>query len=86
MPKKAAARIEAHSDSADVRLLDLKSAAKYVGLSFWTFREMVIAGDVPQVKFKSPRSGVGRPLRRVLVDRRDLDAWIERARVGGEAA
>jgi hypothetical protein len=84
--KNAAVRGTEPTGTPEVRLLDMKRAAEYVGLSFWTLREMVIAGQVPHVQFKSPRSGVGRPLRRVLIDRNDLDALIERSRAGGAAA
>ena len=84
--KRHAAQADAPAESAVVRLLDLKSAAKYVGVSYWTMRSMVQAKALPVVQFTSPMSGVGRPMRRVLVDRRDLDALIDKSRVGGRAA
>ena len=51
------------------RLLDLKAAATYLGLSYWTVRDLVLAGRLPSVKIPCPRSGNGRPIRRILLDR-----------------
>ena len=52
----------------DVRLLDLKSAARYIGLSYWSTRELVLDGHVPHLRFRN---------KKILVDRKDLDDWIE---------
>lgn len=65
---------------AGPRLLDLKAAATYLGLSYWTVRDLVLAGRLPSVKIPCPRSGDGRTIRRVLVDRHDLDAFIEQSK------
>jgi len=65
---------------AGPRLSDLKAAATYLGLSYWTMRDLVIAGRLPTVKIPCPRSGDGRTIRRVLVDRHDLDAFIEQSK------
>ena len=62
------------------RLLDLKAAATYLGLSYWTVRDLVLAGKLPSVKISCPRSGDGRTIRRILVDRHDLDAFIEQSK------
>ena len=62
------------------RLLDLKAAATYLGLSYWTVRDLVIAGRLPSVKIPCPRSGDGRTIRRILVDRHDLDDFIEQSK------
>jgi hypothetical protein len=57
------------------RLLDLKAAEVYSGISAWTLRDLIASGDLP----------AGRPprLRRVWIDRADLDRaiadWKERA-------
>jgi excisionase family DNA binding protein len=56
-----------------IRLLDLHSASRYVSLSYWTVREMALRGDIPLV-----RAG-----RRILIDRQDLDLWIERNKERG---
>ena len=50
-----------------VRLLHLRRAASYLGLSYWILRGMLHRGDIPFVR-------VGR---RLLIDVRDLDHWIE---------
>lgn len=66
------------------RLLDLRSAAQYVGLSVWTLRELVLAGQVPAVR---PPAPLGRgTLRRVLLDIRDLDACIAAWKDGDASA
>lgn len=50
------------------RLYSVKEAAGYLGLSPWTVRETIWRGELPSV-----RAG-----RRVLLDLRDLDAFVER--------
>jgi len=56
------------------RLLDLKAAEAYSGISAWTLRDLIASGDLPAVR--PPR------LRRVWIDRADLDRaiadWKER--------
>ena len=49
------------------RLLDVRAAGEYLGVSAWTVRELVWKGDLVSVK-------VGRLVR---VDIRDLDSFIE---------
>jgi len=66
------------TDAPRARLLDLKSAGAYLGVSYWTMRDLVFAGVIPSVKIPCPRTGDGRAIRRILVDRRDLDAFIEK--------
>lgn len=63
------------------RLLSMREAAEYLGCSFWTARDYILQGLIPVVEMPPlrPREG-DRPrktLRRVLVDRADLDAFIE---------
>jgi hypothetical protein len=73
------------------RLLGLEEAATYLGLSFWSFRELVNAGDVPLIRVPRPKTmrqhkrrtkgqAKGEHLRRALVDMRDLDALVDRWR------
>ena len=56
------------------RLLDLKAAELYSGISAWTLRDLIASGHLPAVR--PPR------LRRVWIDRADLDRaiadWKER--------
>ncbi|MDA2928734.1 excisionase family DNA-binding protein [Acidobacteria bacterium AH-259-O06] len=49
------------------RLLDYKAAGAYMSLSYWSLRELVLNGEIPHLKFG----------KKVLIDRRDLDDWIE---------
>ncbi len=49
------------------RLLDYKTAGAYMCLSYWSLRELVLNGEIPHLKFG----------KKVLIDRRDLDDWIE---------
>ncbi len=59
---------------ASGRLLDLKAAEVYSGISAWTLRDLIASGELPAVR--PPR------LRRVWIDRADLDraiaGWKER--------
>jgi excisionase family DNA binding protein len=56
------------------RLLDLKGAEVYSGISAWTLRDLIASGELRAVR--PPR------LRRVWIDRADLDRaiadWKER--------
>lgn len=69
------------------RLLDLRAAAAYLSCSYWTVRDWVAAGYLPVVDLPPVRPREGeRPrktLRRVLLDVRDLDAFIEGRKIGG---
>lgn len=49
------------------RLLTLPQAARYLGLSSWTVRELIWRGVLPRVRLS----------RKILLDQRDLDAAIE---------
>lgn len=61
--------------STSGRLLDLKAAEVYSGISAWTLRDLIASGELPAVR--PPR------LRRVWIDRADLDKaiaeWKERS-------
>ena len=69
------------SRGVSARLVDLHAAAHYLAVSFWTVRDYVQQGLSPTVELPalSPREGERRRegLRRVLVDLRDLDAFID---------
>ncbi|MDA2937546.1 helix-turn-helix domain-containing protein [Acidobacteria bacterium AH-259-A15] len=60
------------------RLLDLNAGAAYLGVSYWTMRDYIFRGVIPQVKLPHPTDPDGNVLRRILIDRQDLDAFIER--------
>jgi hypothetical protein len=63
------------------RLLNMRQAADYLGCSFWTARDYILQGLIPIVDMPPLRAREGdrqrKMLRRVLVDRADLDAFIE---------
>ena len=50
------------------RLLTLKQAAEYLGLTLWAMRERVWAGDIPVIRFPNGR--------KMYIDSHDLDAFI----------
>jgi hypothetical protein len=52
-------------------------AAKYLGLSYWTLRELIWSGAIPLVQL--PNKNRER-LRRILVDKSDLDRLIEQSK------
>ncbi len=53
------------------RLYTIPEAGIYLGRSKWSIRRLIWNGDLPSV----------RPDRRVLVDVRDMDAFIEQHKV-----
>jgi excisionase family DNA binding protein len=59
------------------RLLDLEGAARYLAVSVWTVRDLLDAGRLPRVRL--PGAGTG-GLRRVLLDREDLDHLVDQAK------
>lgn len=67
------------------RLLSVEQAAAYLNVSFWTLREFINAGSIPTVRLPRPRTArmlkrgpVSDTVRRLLIDRADLDALVER--------
>ena len=58
------------------RLLDVVGAAKYLGVSLWTIRDLDAAGHLARVRLPL---GV-KEIRRVLYDRADLDLLIDRSK------
>lgn len=52
----------------EVRLFSEHEAARYLGISYWTIRDLRFRGDLPSVKIK----------RRILIDKEDLDSYIFR--------
>lgn len=53
------------------RLVSQQEAADYLGISYWTVRDLTFRGEIPFIK-------IGR---RVLVDRLDLDAYLDRSKI-----
>ncbi len=56
------------------RLLSPEQAGVYINASAWTVRQMVRSGKLPHV----PRG------RKIYLDRKDLDVFIERTKVRDE--
>jgi hypothetical protein len=50
------------------RLLPLKAAAEWLGLTVWAMRERIWAGDIPVVQFPGGR--------KMFIDTQDLEAFI----------
>jgi excisionase family DNA binding protein len=55
------------------RLVSLQQAAEYLGVSYWTVRDLVDAGKVKRVRLPVGQ----RDVRRVLLDVRDLDRLVD---------
>ena len=77
------------SPAVQPRIFDVKLAAAYLGVSAWSVKDWVYAGLIPTVEFPAyrPREGE-RPrtkLRRIFIDREDLDRFIESRKSGGTA-
>jgi hypothetical protein len=56
------------------RLMDYATAGVYTGTSYWTVRQAVQRGLIPVVEW---RGEDGEPIRRVLLDRNDLDEFVD---------
>jgi hypothetical protein len=56
------------------RLMDLGTAGIYTGTSYWTVRQAVQRGLIPVVEWPGEDS---EPIRRVLLDREDVDRFID---------
>jgi hypothetical protein len=54
------------------RLLPLKTAAQYLGLSLWALRERCWSGDLPVIRFPGGR--------KVYLDVNDLEKFIEESK------
>jgi excisionase family DNA binding protein len=64
-------------DSRSRRLLSVHEAAAYLGLSHWTVRDLLHAGTIRPVRLPV---GDGKDVRRLLLDRHDLDALVENSK------
>ena len=51
------------------RLLSLKDAAQWLGLTVWAMRERIWAGQIPVVQFPGGR--------KMYVDTQDIEAFIQ---------
>jgi hypothetical protein len=66
--------------------LGLDDAARYLSVNPWLVRELIAAGTIRPVAIPLPPDRRGRRqrgvVRKVLLDVRDLDALVERAKAG----
>ena len=80
MPTVEASNGAARSSACPRVEIRARSAA-YLGCSFWTARDYILQGLIPIVNLPPLRHREGdrarKALRRVLVDRQDLDAFID---------
>jgi hypothetical protein len=60
-------------------VVDVKTAASMLGVSAWTVREYVAAGDLPVVKLPATKGAQSRS-RRVLIAVADLEAFVARCK------
>jgi excisionase family DNA binding protein len=74
MPQPSSIVTQSTTQSTTQRLLTVREAAAYLGVSRWSLREIEWAGKLKRVRI--PLSGDG-GLRRVLYDRADLDRLIK---------
>lgn len=51
------------------RLLPLKQAAQWLGLTVWAMRERIWAGDIPVVQFPGGR--------KMFIDVQDMETFIQ---------
>ena len=56
------------------RLMDLQTGADYCSIGYWTLRGAVQRGLIPVVEWPGED---GEPIRRVLLDREDLDKFVD---------
>lgn len=77
-PRRSVGEPDSRSEapSSRVRLLTLREAGAYLGISTWTLRELIWRGTLPAVRITQ----------KIHLDLRDLDVFIERSkeRVGGD--
>lgn len=76
--RKPPAGLEPEIDAPPSRLLSIADAARYLSLSWSSVYEFVVNGILPAVRLPAPRARDGRMLRRILIDRSDLDALISK--------
>ena len=87
---------DAESRVPSPRLMNLRAAAAYIGVSYWTIRDYVADGIVPCIilpcsrRRKKGGAVVRRAgdidARRIYVDRADLDLLVERCKRHAEQA
>ena len=67
---KGLERAQGISNALGPRLLTLKQAAQWLGLTVWAMRERCWHGDIPMIRFPGGR--------KVYIDTKDLETFINR--------
>ena len=80
--RAAASSPEGAAPAIEPLLLDEHEAAALLGISFWSCRELVAAGQLPTVRLPAPLNPK-RTMRRKLIARADVEALIARCKSGG---
>jgi len=57
-----------HNDKRQKRLISQKEAGEYLGISYWTVRDLVFNGELPHIRIR----------RRILMDIQDLEEYIQK--------
>lgn len=68
--KEMVIKKQINTNLAGPRLLPLKKAADYIGLTVWAMRERIWAGHIPVVQFPGGR--------KMYVDIRDIEEFIKK--------
>lgn len=63
-----------HTSAPIPRLLGIEDAARYLGISPWTVRDLVAGGQLRPVRLSLT---AGKPVRRLLFDRVQVDLLVE---------
>jgi hypothetical protein len=79
-PRKAPPDVTLSKPETIARLLDLEASATYLSISVWTVRDLIANGTLQRVVIPTAN---GRDLRRVLLDRQQLDELVLRWREAG---
>jgi hypothetical protein len=61
-------------------LLDLRKAAAEYGIPYWTLRGLVHTGAIPRVRLPRLPGADVQDQRRIWLDRRDLDDFVEQCK------
>ncbi|HEV8131285.1 MAG TPA: helix-turn-helix domain-containing protein [Acidobacteriota bacterium] len=72
-----ASRNNPASEVCDPRLMRTSEAARYLGLGAKALRQLINSGELPYLQLQGKNSPF-------LVDRRDLDKFIDRHKIGSQ--
>jgi excisionase family DNA binding protein len=63
--------------NGEQRLMSANETARYLGISYWTLRDLVWSNVLPMVRLPNKSGGT---CRKILIDKRDLDLLIEKGK------